>query len=104
MAYGVGALAVLGEADRARDWARRALLIDPDNLQMRYNLACALSAHLGDVDGALDLLVPYFVKATVPDAVAYARIDPDLDPIRDDPRFKAMIVEAEARLAAAKPG
>ena len=104
LAYGVGALAVLGEADRARDWARRALLIDPDNLQMRYNLACALSAHLGDVDGALDLLVPYFVKATVPDAVAYARIDPDLDPIRDDPRFKAMIVEAEARLAAAKPG
>jgi len=26
-------------------------------------------------------------------------IDPDLDPIRDDPRFKAMIAKAEARLA-----
>ncbi len=37
---GVAALAALGESDRARDWMRRALLIDPDNLLMRYNFAC----------------------------------------------------------------
>ena len=102
LGYGVGALAVLGEPDRARDWIRRALLIDPENMNMRYNLACALSVHLGDVEGALDLLRPYFAKATAPDVVAYARIDPDLDPIRDDPRFKVMLVEAEVRLASAK--
>ena len=44
MGVGVAALAALGEADRAKDWMRRALLIDPDNLMMRYNFACALAA------------------------------------------------------------
>jgi hypothetical protein len=29
----------------------------------------------------------------------WARTDPDLDPIRDQPRFKAMFAAAEARLA-----
>ncbi len=102
LGYGVGALAVLGEAERARDWARRAMLVDPDNMNMRYNLACALSAQLGDADGALDLLGPYFAETTGAD-VLHARIDPDLDRIRDDPRFEAMIDAAEARLGAAKP-
>jgi hypothetical protein len=30
----------------------------------------------------------------------HAKADPDLDPLRDDPRFKAMVAAAEARLAA----
>jgi hypothetical protein len=34
----------------------------------------------------------------------HAKVDPDLDPLRDDPRFKAMIVAAEARLATANDG
>jgi len=31
----------------------------------------------------------------------HAKVDPDLDPLRDDPRFKAMVAAAEARLEAA---
>jgi len=30
----------------------------------------------------------------------HAKVDPDLDTLRDHPRFKAMIEAAEARLAA----
>ncbi|MGH6993550.1 MAG: TIR domain-containing protein [Caulobacteraceae bacterium] len=101
LAYGAASLAVLGETERARDWVRRALLIDPDNMTVRYNLACALSLHLGEVDGALDLLGPYLAQTTSFADVALAESDPDFDPIRQDPRFKAMLAEAEARLAAA---
>jgi adenylate cyclase len=102
MAYGADALAVLGEGERARDWMDRALLIDPDNWLMRYNFACALSIHLDDADGAIELLGP--VMASGPSRlVSAANTDPDLDPIRDDPRFRAIVATAEARLAAATP-
>jgi adenylate cyclase len=64
MGMGVTALAALGETDRAKDWMRRALLIDPDNLQMRYNFACTLAASLGDPDAALDMLGPVLERDT----------------------------------------
>jgi adenylate cyclase len=101
MGYGVNALAVLGEADRTRDWIRRALLIDPDNQTMRYNFACALSFHLKDIDGALGLLGPYLTQVTRSE-LDWAKVDPDMVPLREDPRFQAMIAAAEARLAAEK--
>jgi adenylate cyclase len=100
LGFGATALAVLGEADRSREWVRRALLMDPDNMYMRYNLACALSAHLGDVEGALDLLGPFFQEAATHDEVAHAKVDPDLDPVRGDARFQTMLSAADARLAA----
>lgn len=100
--FEVSALAALGEAERARERMDRALLVDPDNEGMRYNFACALSALLGDIDGALDLLGAYF-EAANPGNLSFAKVDPDLDPLRDDPRFRAMITAAEARLASADP-
>ncbi|HEY1447454.1 MAG TPA: hypothetical protein VGF33_02880, partial [Caulobacteraceae bacterium] len=99
MGYGAGCLAVLGEADRCRDWIRRALLIDPDNQNMRYNFACDLGTHLKDTDGALELLGPYLAQVT-PSELAWTKVDPDMDAVRDDPRFQSMIAAAEARLAA----
>ena len=97
--WGVMALAVLGHADRAREWVGRALLTDPDNMNMRYNFACTLSIHLKDAEAALDLLGPYFATTLVGD-LNHAKVDPDLAPIREDPRFLAMIAAAETRLAA----
>ena len=102
MGFGVNALAALGEGDRAREWIGRAVLLDPDNRSMRFNFACALNARLGDADGALSLLGPLFAQASGT-FLAHIKADTDLDSLRDDSRFKAMLAEAEARLAAAKP-
>ncbi len=93
------ALAVLGQAERAKEWMNRALLLDPENANMRYNFACALAAYLKDTDAALDMLET-FLERTKPRLLTHARIDPDLDTLRDHPRFKAMMEAAEARLAA----
>ena len=98
LGFGATALAALGEVDKAMEWIRRALLIDPDNLNMRYNLACALVG-LGETDAALDLLDPYLAEATVGD-LAHVKVDPDLDALRPDARFQAMIASAQARLGA----
>jgi adenylate cyclase len=99
MGMGAGCLAALGEADRAKDWMRRALLIDPDNLNMRYNFACTLAAWLGDPDAALGMLGPVLERDSG-DLVGQAPNDPDFAGLRDDPRFQAMLAAAEARLAA----
>jgi adenylate cyclase len=101
MANGAFALASLGQRERAREWIDRALLVDPDNLLMRYNFACALSQHLQDADGAIDLLTSVLSKDPGASNLEQARTDPDLDPIRQDPRFQALMAETEARLARA---
>jgi adenylate cyclase len=95
----VGALANLGELERAKTWSDRALLMDPDNLNMRYNLACTLIFDLKAFDVGLDILAPA-LEGFSKDRLEHARVDPDLDPVRDHARFKAMLAEAEARLAA----
>jgi adenylate cyclase len=76
------------------------MLIDPDNQNMRYNFACDLGTHLGDIDGALGLMGPYLAQVTRSE-LAWTKADPDMDALREDSRFRAMIAQAEARLAAA---
>jgi adenylate cyclase len=99
MGHGSDALVVLGQTERAKEWMGRALVVEPDNVLMRYNFACALANHLRDADAALEMLVPALGKAGA-GLINHAKVDPDLDPIRDDPRFTAIMEAAEARLAA----
>jgi len=99
MLAGAQALASLGETDRAKDWMRRALLIDPDNLLMRYNFACTLTITLGEPEAALDMLEPILERDPASN-LEEARTDPDFVSLREHPRFRAMIAAAEARLAA----
>ncbi|MEO6968214.1 MAG: TIR domain-containing protein [Rhodanobacteraceae bacterium] len=100
-AYSAYALAALGEGERAKARMERTLLIDPDNFNTRYNFACALSVHLKDKQAALDMLGPAF-ESIADGFLAYAKVDPDLELIRDDPRYTSMLAAAEARLAAKK--
>jgi adenylate cyclase len=102
MAYSAVALGALGEGERAKARMNRALLIDPDNWDMRYNFACALNTYLRDRDAALEMVMPLFAAVTDP-LLRYLKGDPDLASLQDEPRFQAMVAAAEARLAAAKP-
>ncbi|MEY2540203.1 MAG: adenylate cyclase [Verrucomicrobiota bacterium] len=98
MGHGSDALAVLGQGERAKEWMGRALLIDPENLSMRYNFACALATHLKDDEAALEMLGPAFERMNA-ELVHHAKVDPDLSPLREHPRYQTMLAAAEARLA-----
>ena len=101
LAAGANALANLGEKERALEWIRRALFLDPDNLVMRYNLACALIRDIGAFDEAVETFQPFFEKLQSPMHLRHLDVDPDIDPIRDDPRFKEMLAAAKKRLGMA---
>ena len=95
ISFGVSALASLGDSDRATEWMERALLIDPENLNMRYNFACAL-VKLGDREAALRMFESSVSRLR--GSLGNAENDPDLDPLRDDPRFQKILADAKKRL------
>jgi adenylate cyclase len=98
MAFLVMALAVLGKSERMTEWIERAVLLDPDNINMRYNLACVLIKVAHDNDAGLDMM-GFVLERCHADAVNWVHGDADLDPVRDDPRFRAMLAAAKARIA-----
>ncbi|WP_294123047.1 TIR domain-containing protein [Sphingomonas sp.] len=92
-----GGYAIAGNRVRAIETIERALLIDPDNLRMRYNFACILSAHLKEQDAALDLLEPVLAQAG-PTLTRGAAIDSDFDLLRGNSRFENALAAAQKRL------
>ena len=98
IAAGASPLVLLGEEQRARDWIQRGLLVDPDNLAMRYNFACTLMVELHDPEAALDVMQPYFERIHSPTPIRHMSVDPDFDSVRDNPRFRKMLGDAKRRL------
>jgi len=101
LGFGVTALTTLGQLERAKEWTARAMLLDPQNYNLMYNLACSMSRS-GEIDEALKLLDPV-LRAAQSQSLNWFNVDSDLDPIRDDPRYKTMFEQAEARLAKPPP-
>jgi adenylate cyclase len=98
LAVGAGALAILGEDQRGKEWVDRALLLDPDNIILRYNLACALATDLKDKDRAIEVLEPYLRTTLSTTHIRHAEVDPDLDSVRKDERFRTLLAQAKERL------
>jgi tetratricopeptide (TPR) repeat protein len=85
---GAGVSLQLGDRDRALEWAHRALAIDPEETAVLYNVACTYT-HLGKIDEALDLL-----EKAVRNGFGHKEWidnDPDFIPLRDHPRYRALI-------------
>ena len=102
LSLGADALAILGDKQRAREWVDQALLVDPDNDLTRFNLACITALHLDDPDFALDLLEPVILRMTR-SRFNTGFNDPDLESLRDHPRFKRMVEEAKKSGTTSQP-
>jgi adenylate cyclase len=98
LGYGATLLAELGEAERAKEWIERGILLDPDNTILHFNFVCAL-AGLGEIDDALDLLSSVIDKASQ-GWLVWLDNDTDLDPLRGHPRFVELVRKAKARFGA----
>ena len=98
LAYGALSFAAVGNLERAREWIDRALLLDPDNLYMRYNLAWPVLGFFKDKEAALELLEPALAKAGQT-LISLAEVDRNLDPLRNDPRFQQILAAAKERIA-----
>src|SRR6266568_3074220 len=88
--FGANALAALGEKDRAREWAARAVAIDPDDVLTQYNIACVYSL-LGDLEQAFDLLERLLPNAGYELKRGWIKHDSDLDPLRSHPRYQKVL-------------
>ena len=85
-------LAGMGQSDEARIWLDRAIALDPDDSQTLYNAACTWS-QLGDAEQAFEALHRWLPKAGVEKRMWLVG-DNDFDPIRDDPRFQQLLLDA----------
>jgi Predicted integral membrane protein len=87
---GAAALVTVGDHDRAREWASRALSIDPDDVLTQYNVACVYSL-LGDIEPAFDLLDRLLPNAGHELKHGWIKHDSDLDPLRNHPRYQKIL-------------
>ncbi len=84
-----GSLAALGEFAQSKEWAARALAIDPNDILTKYNIACTYCL-LGERDRALDLLEALLPRSNH-ETKAWILQDTDFDPLHDHPRWQKVL-------------
>ncbi|HEY7684685.1 MAG TPA: tetratricopeptide repeat protein [Gemmatimonadales bacterium] len=85
---GAGSLSSLGDSSRAREWAKRAVAMEPDDSAVLYNVACVY-ALLGLKDSAIDCL-----ENAVKNGFGHwewIEHDSDFDSLLSHPRFQALV-------------
>jgi len=78
----------LGETERAKERANRAMALAPDDDAILYNAGCALAV-AGEEERALDAL-----QRAIGAGLAggdWIPQDPDWEPLRDHPRFQTLV-------------
>jgi serine/threonine protein kinase/tetratricopeptide (TPR) repeat protein len=85
---GANGLVALGESERGLEWASLALLIDPAEPMVLYNVACIYSM-AGRVSEALDCLEKAAVTGL--SQREWYEHDSNLAPLRDHPRYRALL-------------
>ena len=85
---GAGSLSSLGDSSRAREWAKRAVAMEPDDSAVLYNVACVY-ALLGLKDSAIDCL-----ERAVKNGFGHwewIEHDSDFQSLLSHPRFQALV-------------
>jgi adenylate cyclase len=82
------ALCRLGRPEEGLHWGERALEIDPEDAGIFYNVACLYSLE-GIPDKAIHCLEVALEKGF--SNLEWFEKDPDLEPLREDPRFQELL-------------
>jgi tetratricopeptide (TPR) repeat protein len=91
------ALARSEKPDEAANQIKRALKLEPQRADIAYHAACAYSL-IGDTTLALQWLETAVERGYL--ELWWARVDPDLDPLRGLPRFKEIMSDWNRRIQA----
>lgn len=85
---GANGLVALGEHERGLEWANQALSMDPDEPMVLYNVACiqSLAGRVEDAINSLERAVRSGLSQK-----GWIEHDSNLDPLREHPRYKALI-------------
>ncbi|MCH7939884.1 MAG: tetratricopeptide repeat protein, partial [Candidatus Marinimicrobia bacterium] len=86
--FGASALVELGKRDEGLSWAKQALEMEPDEPGVLYNVACVYSL-AGEIEDAIDCIEK--VLGAGLSNRAWVEHDSDLDPLRSNPRFQALL-------------
>ncbi|MCJ7558581.1 MAG: tetratricopeptide repeat protein, partial [Gammaproteobacteria bacterium] len=89
LCLGAGRAIEVGQIEKGLDWLERARAAAPDDPVTLYNIACSY-AGLGNIEEAIDCLEKSMYAGAAA-SLEWMENDSDLDPLREHPRYKALV-------------